>query len=315
MTPKQRIVAALELQQPDDIVPTFELFGLTGALMGRDFVDVGELTGSDLDRGVKENAQLHVEVAERLDYSAICVGDIRVIRELVRLGADRTYLLTYKNGDRTWRFWREGDANADGFAEACVRLFDDPDGFKRELDAATDRTIAETKPLIDAGIGAIFMGADYATTQGPFLSPVMFGEFIAPFLHRTIAGHQANGAYVIKHTDGGIMPILDQIVACAPDALVSIDPTAGMDIAEVKRRVGDRICLGGNVDCSPLMRGARDEIRRSALYCLKHGMPGGGYIFMSSNSVYPPVEIEDYLFMLDIRKQYGRYDRPVEIPI
>lgn len=314
MTPKQRIVAALELQQPDDIVPTFELFGLTKDLMGRDFASLGDLTGSELERGAKENAQLHVEVAERLDYSAIAVGDIHVIKELVRMGADRTYLLTYKNGDRTWRFWREDDASAESFEEACVRLFNEPDAFKRELDAATDRAIEDTKPLIDAGISAIFMGADYATTQGPFLSPEMFGEFIAPFLHRTIAGHKANGAYVIKHTDGGIMPILDQIVACAPDALVSIDPTAGMDIAEVKRLVGDRICLGGNVDCAPLMRGATEEIRQSALYCLKHGMPGGGYIFMSSNSVYPPVKIEDYLFMLDVRKRYGRYDRPVEIP-
>ncbi|MAE60980.1 MAG: hypothetical protein CMJ49_06435, partial [Planctomycetaceae bacterium] len=233
MTPKQRIVAALKLQQPDDIVPTFELFGLTGELMGRDFVELGELTGTALERGVKENAELHVEVAERLDYSAICVGDVRVIEELVRMGADRTYLLTYKNGDRTWRFWREDDAHAENFEEACVRLFDDPDGFKRELDAATELAIEDTKRLIDAGIAAVFMGADYATTQGPFMSPDMFGEFVAPYLQRTIAGHQANGAYVIKHTDGGIMPILDQIVACGADALVSIDPTAGMDIAEV----------------------------------------------------------------------------------
>ncbi len=314
MTPRQRIIAALELQQPDDIVPTFELFGLTKELTGKDFIGLDGLTGRELESGIKHNAELHIEVAERLDYSAIVLGDIPVIKELVRMGVDKTYLLTHKNGDGTWRFWREGNGYPDSFEETCLRLFAEPDEFKRELDRATDDTIEHMKPLIDAGIEAIFMGADYATTKGPFLSPKMFGEFIAPCLHRTVSGHRENGAYVIKHTDGNIMPILDQIVACSPDALVSIDPTAGMDIAVFKKLVGDKVCLGGNVDMDPLMSGDREKIRKSALYCLKHAKPGGGYIFMSSNSVYPPIKIEDYLLMLELREEYGRYDRQVEIP-
>ncbi|MBI2192481.1 MAG: hypothetical protein HYU36_10910 [Planctomycetes bacterium] len=314
MTPKQRIIAALQLQQPNDIVPTFELFGLTKELTGKEFLDLRGLTGRELESGIKYNAELHVEVAERLDYSAIVLGDLPVIQELVRMGADRTYLLTHKNGDGTWRFWRKGGGQGDTFEETCLRLFTEPDEFKRELDRATDDAIEHMKPLIDAGIEAIFMGADYATTQGPFLSPKMFGEFIAPYLHRTVSGHQANGAYVIKHTDGNIMPILDQIVACSPDALVSIDPTAGMDIAVVKKRVGSKVCLGGNVDMDPLVKGDREQIRKSALYCLKHAKPNGGYIFMTSNSVYPPIQIEDYQVMLDLRLKYGRYDREVEIP-
>ena len=315
MTPKQRIVAALKLQQPDDIVPTFDLFDLTKELTGKDFVSLDGLTGRELELGIGYNTELHVEIAERLDYSAVVVGDIRVIRELVRMGADRTYLLTYKNGDRTSRFFREDSGRRDNFEEAILRVYTEPDKFKRELDRVTDEVIEAMKPFIDAGIEGIFMGADYATTKAPFLSPKMFAEFIAPYLARQISGHQANGAYVLKHTDGNIMPILDQIVACSPDALVAIDPTAGMDIAVFKKLVGDKVCLGGNVAMDALMSGAKEEIRTSALYCLKHGKPGGGYIFMSSNSVPSSIKIEDYLLMLDLRKKYGRYDREVEIPI
>ena len=316
MTPKQRMVAALRLEQPDDIVPTFELLGagLSEDLTGKSFIPLGELSGRELDAGVKENAALHVEIAERLDYSAIEVGDIRVIKELVRMGVNDTYLLTLKNGDGTWRFW-QNMLNVEEYEAEIVRMYEDPDGFKRDLDAAVTAAIEHTKPLIDAGIEAVLMGADYAITQGPFLSPDMFAEFIAPYLARSVEGHRANGAYVLKHTDGNIMPILDQIIDCGPDALVAIDPTAGMDIAEVKRLVGDRICLVGNVDVAALMEGDRDKIRASALYCLKHAKPGGGYIYQSANSVYPPVKIEDYLYMMDLRKQFGRYDREVEIPL
>jgi len=305
MTPKQRIIAALKRQQPDDIVPTFEFsFGLTKELTGKNFTNLDGLAGGELEHGIKYNAQLHLEVAERLDYSAITLGDIRIIKELVRMGANNTYLLTYKNGDRTWRFYSEGNLE-----EACLRLFTEPDEFKRRLDRATNSAVESAKPLIDAGVECIVMGADYATTKGPFLSPKMFAEFVAPYLHRTISGHQKNGAYVIKHTDGDIMPILDQIVACSPDAIHSIDPTAGMDIAVFKRLVGDKVCLAGNVDCAALMKGSREEIKNSALHCLKHGKPGGGYIFMTSNSVNPPMKLDDYLLMLELRKRYGRYDR------
>ena len=311
MTPKQRIIAALKLQQPDDIVPTFEFsFGLTKALTGKDFMGLDGLTGGELERGIKYNAELYLEVAERLDYSAIVLGDTRIIKELVRMGADRTHLLTYKNGDRTWRFYSEGN-----IAEACLRLFTEPDEFKRSLAKATDSIVESTKPLIDAGVECIVMGADYATTKGPFLSPKMFAEFITPYLHRTISGHQENGAYVIKHTDGDIMPILDQIVACSPDAIHSIDPTANMDIAVFKKLIGAQVCLAGNVDCAALMKGSREEIKKSSLYCLKHAKPDGGYIFMSSNSVNPPMKLDDYLLMLELRKKYGRYDREVEIPL
>ena len=310
MNPKQRIVVALKGQQPDDIVPTFEfIFGLTNELLGRDFIKLDELTGRELERGIKHNAELHIEVAERLDYSAITVGDIRIIKELVRMGVDRTYLLTFKNGDRTWRFYSE-----ENITEACWRLFENPDEFKRKLAQDVDAAIEGAKTLIDAGVECIVMGADYATTKGPFLSPEMFAEFITPYLHKTISSHQQNGAYVIKHTDGDIMPILDQIVSCSPDALHSIDPTAGMDMAVVKNLIGDKICIAGNVDCAALVRGTKEDIKKSALYCLKHGKPGGGYIFMSSNSIFSPMKLDDYLIALGIRKKYGSYDREVEIP-
>ena len=43
------------------------------------------------------------------------------------------------------------------------------------------------------------------------------------------------GFYAIKHTDGNILPTLDQLVQTHPHGLHSLDPQAGIDIAEVKR--------------------------------------------------------------------------------
>ena len=116
------------------------------------------------------------------------------------------------------------------------------------------------------------------------------------------------GFYAIKHTDGNIMPILDQLVQTNPHALHSIDPQAGVDIAEVKRLYGDQICLIGNVNCGLLDTGTDEEVIESVRYCLTHGMPGGGYIFSTSNCIYTGMRLERYELMLNVWRSEGSYD-------
>ncbi len=150
--------------------------------------------------------------------------------------------------------------------------------MKEELDRAAEQAIAWGREQIEAGAECLTMCTDYCFNQGPFLSPQMFAEFVTPYLHRIIEAHKANGAYVIKHTDGNIMPILDQLVAAGPHALHSLDPQAGVDIAEVKRLYGHKVCLCGNVNCGKLQTGTDEEVIQDAIYSITHGKPGGGYI-------------------------------------
>jgi uroporphyrinogen decarboxylase len=84
------------------------------------------------------------------------------------------------------------------------------------------------------------------------------------------------GYYVIKHTDGNIMPIVDQLVAANPHVLHSLDPHAGVDITRIKRLYGDRLCLIGNVNCGLLQTGTDEEVIESVRYTLESGMPGSG---------------------------------------
>ncbi len=146
-----------------------------------------------------------------------------------------------------------------------------------------------------------------SANTGPFLSPAQFDDFVTPYLARLIAGYRERGFYVIKHTDGNIMPILDQLVQANPHALHSIDPQAGVDIAEVKRLVGDRVCLIGNANCGLLDSGTDEEVVENVRYCLRHGMPGGGYIFSTSNCVYTGMRLSRYELMLDVWRKHGNY--------
>jgi len=149
---------------------------------------------------------------------------------------------------------------------------------------------------------------DYCFNDGPFLSPAMFDEFITPYLVQLVAAYREMGFYVIKHTDGNIMPILDSLVSARPHALHSLDPLAGVDIAEVNQRVGDKVCLIGHANCGLLDTGTDKEAIDSARYALRCGMPGGGYVFSTSNCIYTGMSLRRYELILDIWRNEGNYE-------
>ena len=116
------------------------------------------------------------------------------------------------------------------------------------------------------------------------------------------------GAYAIKHTDGNIMPILDQLVSCKPHAIHSIDTQAqDMDLKVIKELAGDKVCLIGGVQCGLLQTGTEEEIIEDCKYALKYGMPGGAYIYSTSNVAFKGLALERYLLILEMREKYGRY--------
>jgi uroporphyrinogen decarboxylase len=135
----------------------------------------------------------------------------------------------------------------------------------------------------------------------------MFGEFVTPYLKELISGYRELGFMTIKHTDGNIMPILEQMVSCKPDALHSLDPQGGVDLAEVKRLVGDRVALCGNVNCGLLQTGTDDECKADIMRCLRDGMNGWGFIFCTSNCAYTGLPLERYEMMINIWREHGNY--------
>ncbi|MCB0084567.1 MAG: hypothetical protein KDE47_26690, partial [Caldilineaceae bacterium] len=225
-------------------------------------------------------------------------------------------LVREKTGDRYF-LMRHGDATfsiPDGneMVQFAYRLADEPAKLKQEADERVNRALeraAQWQKAAGQGLGldGFALCADYCFNTGPFLSPAQFSEFVTPYLTRLIRGYRDLGYYVIKHTDGNIMPIIDQLVDANPHALHSLDPQAGVDIAEVKRRYGDRVCLMGNFNCGLMDTGTTAEVQASARYALRHGMPGGGYVFCTSNCIYTGMRLERYETILDIWRKEGNY--------
>jgi uroporphyrinogen decarboxylase len=193
--------------------------------------------------------------------------------------------------------------------EFVFRLADDPAGMHDLAARKVDEAIAHAERMKQAGGDVVWMGADYAMNKGPFLSPTMFAEFVAPYLKRVINAYRDLGLYVIKHSDGDINPLMDMIVEAKPHAVHSLDTIANMDIRRIKHMYGDRICLIGNVPHGPLQMKQFERVEIAARYALDHGgVRQGGYIFSTSNAVFggeiTGITIEAYRFMLQVRDRY-----------
>jgi uroporphyrinogen decarboxylase len=316
LSPRQRFSAALDRQPLSGRVPHFELvFFLTMQALGklhpsqRRYEQWDQMEEKERQLHRRDMANVYIATAERFEHSAIFIHtNPESLQETLRL----IDILREKTGERFF-IMRHGDATfelPDGshMQEFVYRIADEPHKLKEEATRRVDEAIRSAEIYArHGGLDGFALCSDYCYNTGPFLSPGMFGEFISPYLARLTRAYREMGFYVIKHTDGNIMPILDQLVQANPHALHSLDPQGGVDIAEVKRLAGDKLCLIGNVNCGLLDTGTDEQVAASVRYALQHGMPGGGYIFSTSNCIYPGMRLDRYEMMLDIWRKEGNY--------
>ena len=316
MTPRERFIAALERRPLTGRVPHFELvFFLTMEAFGkvhpihRNYGQWLQMEEKERQLHRRDMADLYIATAERFEHSAIFIHQnpatleelermVEVIRE--RSG-DKYFLLAH--GDATFAV-----PNGSDMEEFSCRMVEDADGLKAEAAAAVRKALDDVAKLRrPGGLDGFALCSDYCFNTGPFLSPAKFGEFVTPYLAELTRGYRDMGYYVIKHTDGNIMPIIDQLVSTRPHALHSLDPQGAVDLAEVKRRYGRDLCLIGNVHCGMMDAGTPEQVRASARQSLRDGMPGGGFIFSTSNCIYTGMPLASYELILDVWRREGNY--------
>ncbi|MBI2300484.1 MAG: hypothetical protein HYU66_16345 [Armatimonadetes bacterium] len=315
-TPRDTAIAALTGQPPEGLVPTFELeFQLTEEFFGCQHYR-GErfagLSAAERDRQLDALAEEYIRIYDALDYCVLMEtrapddeARLELIRKIRALAGDRYLFVCH--GDATFAI-----PNGSGMADFAVAMVERPDELRASADRMVDAALERGRRLVGEGMDGFALCSDYCFNTGPFLRPEQFREFVTPYLARLVQGYRELGAYVIKHTDGNIMPILDDLLMGEPHALHSLDPQGNdeMDIAKIKARVGDRVCLIGGVNCGLLQTGTDEECRDNILYTLRCGMPGGRYILSTSNVAFKGMPPYRYQMLLDLRREFGDYDHP-----
>ena len=79
----------------------------------------------------------------------------------------------------------------------------------------------------------------------------------------------------------------------------AIQPSAGMDIRELKKDYGERLCLWTGASIENLVSGEPKDVRKDVRYSLEYGKPGGGFIFGTSHSVGVGSKYDNFMAALD----------------
>jgi len=188
----------------------------------------------------------------------------------------------------------------------------EPDLTKRLCDAYTKYALEAAKGYVECGVDGVMIATDWAMNTGPLFPPSFIEEYMIPQVNAVADYCHQHDVVVMKHSDGNIMPIADLFFGMRIDAYQSIEPYAGMNLGEIKKKYGDKITLMGNVDCGrTLPFGTKEEIIEETKECIKQGAPGGGYILSSSNTISYPISADAMLTMVETVRKHGIY--PISI--
>ncbi|HHT35665.1 MAG: uroporphyrinogen decarboxylase family protein [Candidatus Wallacebacter cryptica] len=160
---------------------------------------------------------------------------------------------------------------------------------------------AENKVLI------CMQGKDFGMNTSTIMSPAVIRDIYLPLIaevNREIAAH---GMIPFFHCCGNIWAILDDFAAAGYQGYQSIQETAGMDTRRVKEQYGDILTLWTGIQCETLIEGTLAETEQEVRSALEFLMPGGGFIFGSTNSVQYGAKTDNYLKALEIVREYGIY--------
>ncbi len=175
-----------------------------------------------------------------------------------------------------------------GTEQLILATYDDPDWVHELLAILFRRKKRFIESLKGARYDIIEHGGGAASST--VISPKIFDRFVAPYDAPLIDLLHEAGQRVVYHTCGGMMPLLERIADMRPDAMETFTPVGmggDVNLAEAKRRIGERVCLIGGfdqfhflIDCTP--NETKAEVRR----CFEAAGQDGGYILSPSDHFF-----------------------------
>lgn len=146
------------------------------------------------------------------------------------------------------------------------------------MDVASDTAIAFLQAQTEAGQHIAYLGDSLASCD--MISPKMYRQFVLPYHQRIFAAVTDHcrryGAHAMLHICGDDTAILDDVAASGAE-MYEVD--SKIDLQEAKRRIGDRLCLIGNLNpVGSLLHGTAEAVRKEAQACLAVASHGSGFI-------------------------------------
>jgi uroporphyrinogen-III decarboxylase len=236
---------------------------------------------------------------------------VKYMPEPESLNQDKLAAMVQAVGDRGFcvqnflGVWGEA-ANVRGLTTLCMDLYDRPEFVKRLSQALMERAIRRVRHLAKTGMHSILYDQ---TWVGVGFSPKVYQEFMLPYDKPVVKAAQEAGLLVSYHNCGKGMRFLEDMVSTGAEALETLTPPSAsgdFDLAEVKRRVGDRITLNGGFNDRLFATATSSEVQDEVKRCIDAAAAGGRYILRPIGQV-TDVAPGNFEAFVQAGRAYGQY--------
>ncbi|MBL8151230.1 MAG: uroporphyrinogen decarboxylase [Blastocatellia bacterium] len=221
---------------------------------------------------------------------------MQVIKEVKDLINDEVPVLGFAGAPWTLASYMIEGGTSKNFIELKRFLFANPDALHLLLEKIAETVTVYLAAQIEAGADAVQI---FDTWAGE-LSSADYKIFALPYLKKIISHlHQISNCPVILYTNG-CAAIVEQMLETGADCL-SIDWR--IDMAEAKRRIGDRAAIQGNLDPCLLLAPAEIIEARVKENISKFGS-GPGLVVNLGHGILPPTPPESVEIFVNAVKNY-----------
>jgi hypothetical protein len=198
-----------------------------------------------------------------------------------------------------------------------VDLFQRPDKIRR----ATLRlapSFAESMIWAARWMGVPRVQCYCHRTSNSFISPRQFEELAFPSLEEIVCRIVDAGMTPILHCDGDWLKNLN-VLRRLPAKKVILQLDGLTDIFEAKERIGDHMCLFGDVSAEKLALGSPQEVEECCHRLIEEVGKGGGFILAAGCEIPYNARPENLKAMVESVYKYGYYDAQpplaVQVPV
>ena len=189
-----------------------------------------------------------------------------------------------------------------GKEQALVDLMLDPDLCNKIMDIALEIAIEEAKALLKCGIDCLYIGDPSSSSS--LISPRHWEQFCLPRFKTFCDELHQEDVLIYIHICGNSNPILEMMADTGADCVEPLDPLGGVEVADAKNRIGDRVALMGGVNTLSLLQGTPESVRAEALECCRDGGPDGAYILAAGDMVPDFSPKENLMALVETAKAF-----------
>jgi uroporphyrinogen-III decarboxylase len=182
-----------------------------------------------------------------------------------------------------------------GDEAACLAYYEQPELMHDILSTLSDTSFRVLEAVSrELTVDQLSVHEDLAGKSGPLVGPSQIREFIKPHYRRTWELLRERGTRIFQQdSDGNVNPVIDAFLDCGLTCMFPMEPAAGMDVVEVRKKYGKRLSMQGGID-KHVLRRSKEEIRKELEYKMQPSMRAGGMVFGVDHRIPNGTPIDNY---------------------